>query len=139
MPSADDQGLLRGVSEDKAAITPAAWSEPAILGVVAAEPPVAAIFVGPRAAGLAGATAPKDDNGGRSHRLPNIKEFVAGGDQSAFTWRFESVFRSVQWKEAEALDALPTLLDDVSLAVFRSIPADKQKTLKDAFAEMAEV
>ncbi|XP_078456972.1 uncharacterized protein LOC144722610 [Lampetra planeri] len=74
----------------------------------------------------------------RGHRLPQIKEFIAGGDWSALTWRFESAFRSVQWTEAEALEALPTLLDDVSLGVFRSIPASKKKTLRDAFAEMAE-
>ncbi|CAN0200434.1 unnamed protein product [Lampetra planeri] len=41
--------------------------------------------------------------------------------------------------EEEALDALPTLLDDQALAVFRSIPLEKKKTLKDVYAEMAEV
>ncbi|CAM9804349.1 unnamed protein product [Lampetra planeri] len=46
--------------------------------------------------------------------------------------------RSVHWTEEEALGALPTLLDDVSLGVFRSIPASKKKTLRDALAEMAE-
>ncbi|CAM9441163.1 unnamed protein product [Lampetra planeri] len=51
MPSADDQGLLRGVSEETAAITPAAWSEPAILGAIATAAPVAAILVEPPAAG----------------------------------------------------------------------------------------
>ncbi|XP_078739400.1 uncharacterized protein LOC144952807 [Lampetra fluviatilis] len=74
----------------------------------------------------------------RGHRLPQIKEFIAGGDWSTFTWRFESTFRSVNWTEEEALGALPTLLDDVSLGVFRSIPASKKKTLQDAFTEMAE-
>ncbi|CAN0118713.1 unnamed protein product [Lampetra fluviatilis] len=76
----------------------------------------------------------------RSHHLPHIKEFVAvGGDWSAFTWLFESAFRSVRWTEEEALGALPTVLDDQALAVFRSIPPDKKKTLKDVYAEMAEV
>ncbi|CAM9574488.1 unnamed protein product [Lampetra planeri] len=91
----------------------------------------------PRGARLTEAASPKDNGAGRSHRLPNIKEFVAGGDWGAFTCRFKSAFRSVRWTEEEALDALPTLLDDVSLAVFRSIPSEKKKTLKDAFAEMA--
>lgn len=100
--------------------------------------PAAAILTEMRAARVAGTSTPKDSDGGRSHHLPNIKEFVAGGDWSAFTWRFESAFRSVRWTDSEALEALPTLLDDVSLAVSRSIPASRKKTLKDAFAEMAE-
>ncbi|XP_078458316.1 WD repeat-containing protein 97 isoform X5 [Lampetra planeri] len=38
----------------------------------------------------------------------------------------------------EALEALPTLLDDASLKFFCSIPAEKKATLRGAFDEMAE-
>ncbi|CAN0415783.1 unnamed protein product [Lampetra fluviatilis] len=137
-PSADDLGLQQGVANETVAITLAAREEAAILGAVTATSPAAAISVEPRAARVAGMSTPKDDGGGRSHCLLTIKEFVAGGDRNAFTWRFESVFRSVRWTESKALEALPTLLDDVSLAVFRSIPASKKTTLEYAFAEMAE-
>ncbi|CAN0018916.1 unnamed protein product [Lampetra fluviatilis] len=41
--------------------------------------------------------------------------------------------------EEEALEILPTLLDDISLAVFHSIPAEKKATMREAFAEMAKV
>ncbi|CAM9098249.1 unnamed protein product, partial [Lampetra planeri] len=75
----------------------------------------------------------------RRNRLPNIKEFSSGDDWNAFTCRFESIILSVKWTEDEALEALPTLLDDVSLAVFRSILSGRKKTLRDAFAEMAEI
>ncbi|XP_078740282.1 uncharacterized protein LOC144953581 [Lampetra fluviatilis] len=62
-----------------------------------------------------------------------------GGDWSAFVWRVESAVRSVKWTDAEALEVLPTLLDDKSLKFFCSIAAVKKATLKGAFAEMAEV
>ncbi|CAN0112224.1 unnamed protein product [Lampetra planeri] len=155
LPRGDERGSRRGVSEgplvqDSAAMAllegpsavtvmaAATWRKAAILGVAAGAQSEPAILPEPRGVRTAGAASPKDSGAGRSHRLPNIKEFVTGGDWSAFNWRFESAFRSVRWME-EALDTLPTLLDDVSLAVFRSIPSEKKKTLKAAFAEMADV
>ncbi|CAN0374162.1 unnamed protein product [Lampetra planeri] len=72
--------------------------------------------------------------------LPQVREFVAtGGDWRAFRWRFEAAYKSVCWSEEEALIALPTILDNDALAIFRSIPPEKKKTLKEAFAHMAEV
>ncbi|XP_078463640.1 uncharacterized protein LOC144728168 [Lampetra planeri] len=160
-PYADDLGLQQGVAIRTAATTPAAREGAAILNELRVAPaaailnkprvapaatilneprvaPAATILNKPRAAGVAGASPPKVDSGGRSHRFPTIKEFVAGGDWNAITWRFESAFRSVRWSESEALETLPALLDDASLAVFRSIPVSKKMTLKDACAEMAE-
>ncbi|XP_078460325.1 uncharacterized protein LOC144724911 [Lampetra planeri] len=147
-PTAEDQDLQR---VSTSAIAPAARGEASILdGAAVMEPPDAilggavatrspdAILTetqGTREAGIETLEALAIHRG---HRLPQIKEFIARGDWSAFTWRFESAFRSVRWTEAEALKALPTLLDDVSLAVFRSIPATKKKTLRDAFTKMAE-
>ncbi|XP_078467102.1 uncharacterized protein LOC144730286 [Lampetra planeri] len=158
-PSADDQDFQR---ESTSAIAPAARGEASILGGAAAmEPPDAilggaaarrppdailggavatqppdAILTEPRRTREAGMETLEASDIHRGHRLPQIKEFIAGGDWSAFMWCFESAFRSVRW--TEALEALPTLLDDVSLAVFRSIPATKKTTLRDAFTEMAE-
>ncbi|XP_061436496.1 uncharacterized protein LOC133361588 [Lethenteron reissneri] len=107
----------------------------AILGVAVAERREAAILSPPH-----GTPASEDSSSGtRSHRLTTIKEFSVGGDWSAFVWRFESAVRSVKWTDAEALEVLPTLLDDKSLKFFRSIAAVKKATLKGAFDEMAEV
>ncbi|CAN0336039.1 unnamed protein product [Lampetra planeri] len=137
--------------ESESAIAPATREDAVVLGGAAAPEPSATILGAPTATRLPDAILPA--TGGererqsetpaarvchRGHRLPQIKEFIAGGNWSVFTWRFESAFRSVNWTEDEALGALPTLLDDVSLGVFRSIPASKKKTLRDAFAEMAE-
>ncbi|CAN0121179.1 unnamed protein product [Lampetra fluviatilis] len=69
-----------------------AEEEAAILGGAAATLPAAAILAEPRAARAAETGAPKASNSSRSHRLPQIKEFVAGGDWSIFTWRFEPAF-----------------------------------------------
>ncbi|CAN0420758.1 unnamed protein product [Lampetra fluviatilis] len=137
--------------ESESAIAPATREEADVLGGAAALEPSAAILGAPTITRPPDAILPatggaREPQSGtptarachRRHRLPQIKEFLAGGDWSAFTWRFESAFRSVHWTEEEALGALPTLLDDVSLGVFRSIPASKKKTLRDAFAEMAE-
>ncbi|XP_078468275.1 uncharacterized protein LOC144731181 [Lampetra planeri] len=137
--------------ETGSAIAPATREEAVVVGGPAAREPSAAILGAPANTRPPDAILPA--TGGtreqqsetpaarachHGHRFPQIKEFLAGGDWSAFTWRFESAFRSVNWTEDEALGALPTLLDDVSLGVFRSIPASKKKTLQDAFAEMAE-
>ncbi|XP_078449975.1 uncharacterized protein LOC144717990 [Lampetra planeri] len=108
----------------------------AILGGAVATQPPDAILTEPRRTREAGMETLEASDIHRGHRLPQIKEFIAGGDWSVFTWCFESAFRSVRW--TEALEALPTLLDDVSLAVFRSIPVTKKTTLRDAFTEMVE-
>ncbi|CAN0421749.1 unnamed protein product [Lampetra planeri] len=113
---------------------PDTWQDAAILGVVAAERREAAILSPPR-----GTPASEDSSSGtRSHRLMMIKEFTVGGDWCTFAWRFESAVRSAKWMDAEALEVLPTLLDDKSLKFFRSIAAAKKATLKGAFDEMAE-
>ncbi|CAN0339826.1 unnamed protein product [Lampetra fluviatilis] len=86
------------------------------------------------------ATPAAKESTDRSRRLPHVRKFVAaGGDWSAFRWSFEAAYKSVRWSVEEALIALPTMLDDDVLAVFRSIPADKKKTLTQAFQELAEV
>ncbi|CAM9284692.1 unnamed protein product [Lampetra fluviatilis] len=114
--------------------------EAAILGVAVEVRSDLAISVEPCGEPPCGAATAECGGGGRSHRLPHIKEFVtAGGDWSAFTWQFESAFRSVWWTGVEALGVLPTVLDDQALAVFRSIPPGKKKTLKDVYAVIAEV
>ncbi|CAM9481705.1 unnamed protein product [Lampetra planeri] len=146
--NAEDQDLRR---ETTSAIAPATRGVASILGGAAATEPLDAILheadtMRPPDAILTEMRRTREAEYEtleasachRGHRLPQIKEFIAGGDWSAFTWRFELAFRSVRWTEAEVLEALPMLLDDVSLAVFRSIPASKKKTLRDAFAEMAE-
>ncbi|CAM9659330.1 unnamed protein product [Lampetra fluviatilis] len=126
--------------EDTVVLGGAAASESsaAILGAPATTRPPDAILPAPSGERERRPETPAARACHRGHRLPHIKEFTAGGDWSAFTWRFESAFRSVNWTEEEALAALPTLLDDVSLGVFRAIPASKKKTLRDAFTEMAE-
>ncbi|CAN0105731.1 unnamed protein product [Lampetra planeri] len=89
--------------------------------------------------GAGAATESGQSGANRTRRLPQVKEFIAaGGDWSTFTWRYEAAFRSVHWMEDAALVALPTVLDDDALAVFRSIPLEKSM-LQGAHAEMAEV
>ncbi|CAN0416798.1 unnamed protein product [Lampetra fluviatilis] len=86
------------------------------------------------------ATLAAKDSADRGRRLPHVREFVAaGGDWSTFRWRFKAAYKLVRWSEEEALIALPTILDDDALAVFRSISPGKKATLTQAFAEMAEV
>ncbi|CAN0419067.1 unnamed protein product [Lampetra fluviatilis] len=128
--------------EERAAIAPASgamWCETAILGAAASARPDAAIFSEQQGMRPGEVASAGDGSIRQSNGLPNIKEFSAGGDWNVFTWRFESAFRSVKWTEDEALEALPTMLDDVSLAVFRSIPSGRKNTLRDAFAEMSEI
>ncbi|CAM9595774.1 unnamed protein product, partial [Lampetra fluviatilis] len=74
----------------------------------------------------------------RSRHLTTVKEFSIGGDWSAFACRFLAAVRSARWTDAEALEVLPTLLDDESVRFFRSITADKKKTLCGVFEEMAD-
>ncbi|XP_078736774.1 uncharacterized protein LOC144950510 [Lampetra fluviatilis] len=125
----------------------------AILGVVGDEPREAAILLRPlREAAILtpphgdailspprGTPAAGDgDSGTRSHHLTTVKEFSIGGDWSAFACRFEAAVRSAKWTDAEALEVLPTLLDDESVRFFRSIKATRKTTLKGVFEEMAE-
>ncbi|XP_078475171.1 uncharacterized protein LOC144736499 [Lampetra planeri] len=74
----------------------------------------------------------------RSRHLTTVKEFSIGGDWSAFACRFLAAVRSARWTDAEALEVLPTLLDDESVRFFRSIKAEKKKTLRGVFDEMAD-
>ncbi|CAM9571366.1 unnamed protein product [Lampetra planeri] len=75
------------------------------------------------------------DSADKGRRLPHVHEFVAaGGDWSTFRWRFEAAYKSVRWSKEEVLIALPTMLDDDALAVFRSISPDKNTMLTQAFA-----
>ncbi|XP_078727283.1 coiled-coil domain-containing protein 157 isoform X1 [Lampetra fluviatilis] len=93
-----------------------------------------AILSPPRGTPAAG----NGDSGTRSHRLTTVKEFSIGGDWSAFACRFEVAVRSAKWTDAEALEVLPTLLDDESVRLFRSIKAAKKTMLKGVFEEMVE-
>ncbi|XP_061416179.1 uncharacterized protein LOC133347696 [Lethenteron reissneri] len=74
----------------------------------------------------------------RSRHLTTVKEFAIGGDWSAFACRFLAAVRSARWTDAEALEVLPTLLDDESVRFFRSIRAEKKRTLYGVFQEMAD-
>ncbi|CAM9373078.1 unnamed protein product [Lampetra planeri] len=156
-PKGDEQRPLQGILEGPplestaaiavvgrlstiTAAVDATRQEAAILGVAVEVRSDLAISVEPCGEPPCGAATAECGGGGRNHRRPHIKEFVtAGGDWSAFTWRFESAFRSVWWTGVEALGVLPTVLDDQALAVFRSIPPGKKKTLKDVYAVIAEV
>ncbi|CAM9732660.1 unnamed protein product [Lampetra planeri] len=126
------QGTLEGPHwESTAAITHAVdttWQEAAILGAAVETRSEPAISSELRGEPPCRAAAAECGGVGRSHRLPHIKEFVVvGGDWSTFTWWFESAFRSMRWTEEEALGALPTVLDDQALAVFRAIPRTKRR------------
>ncbi|CAN0117788.1 unnamed protein product [Lampetra planeri] len=74
----------------------------------------------------------------RSRHLTTVKEFSIGGDWSAFACRFLAAVRSARWTDAEALEVLPTLLDDESVRFFRSITAKRKRTLSGVFDEMAD-
>ncbi|CAN0337878.1 unnamed protein product [Lampetra fluviatilis] len=68
-------------------------------------------------------------------RLQQVRELsVTEGDWTAFHCRFESAYRSYAWSDREALWALPTALDDDSLASFYSIPETDRSSLADAYA-----
>ncbi|XP_078733241.1 uncharacterized protein LOC144947761 isoform X3 [Lampetra fluviatilis] len=127
--------------------------EDAILGVAGEEPREAAILRPPRREAAIFDTLrcdailnmPRDvpsaeDSGARtrSRHLTTVKEFSIGGDWSAFACRFLAAVRSARWTDAEALEVLPTLLDDESVRFFRSIKAEKKKTLRGVFDEMAD-
>ncbi|CAM9521795.1 unnamed protein product [Lampetra planeri] len=75
----------------------------------------------------------------RKH-LPTVLEFVApGGDWTGFQRGFKAACALVGWLHAEALRALPMVLDDDSLVVFEAIPEADQATLPRACAQMAAI
>ncbi|CAN0018740.1 unnamed protein product [Lampetra fluviatilis] len=122
LPRGDERGSRRGVSEgplvqDSAAM--ALLEGPSAVTVMAAATWRKAAILGVAAGAQSEPAILPEPRGVRTAGAASPKD-------------------SVRWME-EALDTLPTLLDDVSLAVFRSIPSEKKKTLKAAFAEMADV
>ncbi|CAM9386686.1 unnamed protein product [Lampetra planeri] len=73
-------------------------------------------------------------------RLPQVRAFsVTEGDWTAFHRRFESAYRSIDWSDREALWALPTALNDDSLAAFYSVPKTDRSSLADACTAMAAI
>ncbi|CAN0285915.1 unnamed protein product [Lampetra planeri] len=117
-------------TRQEAAILRAPWRQTAIL----ATPRADAIL------NLPSQPPPLEDGGkrSRSRHLTTVKEFSVGGDWSAFACRFLAAVRTARWTDAEALEVLPTLLDDESVRFFRSIATDKKATLCGVFQEMAD-
>ncbi|CAN0256451.1 unnamed protein product [Lampetra fluviatilis] len=73
-------------------------------------------------------------------RLPQVHAFSATeGDWTAFHLRFKAAYRSIDWSEHEVLRALPTALDDDSMAAFYSIPEADRSSLAGACAAMAAI
>ncbi|CAN0399233.1 unnamed protein product [Lampetra planeri] len=73
-------------------------------------------------------------------RLPPLKEFVAEeGNSWGFQWRFLAHQEMAGWSDAEALCALPALLDGDALAALTSAPRDKRSTLQMALQLLAGV
>ncbi|CAN0338273.1 unnamed protein product [Lampetra planeri] len=73
-------------------------------------------------------------------RLPPLKEFVGEeGDWGGFQRRFLAHQEMAQWSDAEALCALPALLDSDALAALTSAPKDKRSTLQMALQLLAAV
>ncbi|XP_078459714.1 uncharacterized protein LOC144724454 [Lampetra planeri] len=73
-------------------------------------------------------------------RLPPLKEFVGEeGDWGGFQRRFLAHQEMAQWTDAEALCALPALLDSDALAALTSAPKDKRSTLQMALQLLAAV
>ncbi|XP_061436704.1 uncharacterized protein LOC133361719 [Lethenteron reissneri] len=70
-----------------------------------------------------------EDSGARtrSRHLTTVKKFSIGGDWSAFACRFQAAVRSAKWTDAEALEVLPTLLDDESVRSAPSRPTRKRR------------
>ncbi|CAM9750539.1 unnamed protein product [Lampetra planeri] len=129
-PPAESMAAIAGAGE-LSAITHATETmrrDAAILGGTVGARLESAISEEPRGEQPVGAAAVGWNGAERSSRLPQVKEFVtAGGDWSAFTWSFEAAFRSLHWSEEEALVALPTVLDDDALVVFRRFLLRKRK------------
>ncbi|CAM9774743.1 unnamed protein product [Lampetra fluviatilis] len=73
-------------------------------------------------------------------RLPPLKEFVgADGDWGGFKRRFIAHQEMANWTDAEALCALPAMLDDDALATLTSAPKEKRATLHLALQLLSAV
>ncbi|CAM9766505.1 unnamed protein product [Lampetra planeri] len=73
-------------------------------------------------------------------RLPPLKEFVgAAGDWGGFKRRFIAHQEMANWTDAEALCALPAMLDDDALATLTSAPKEKRATLHLALQLLSAV
>ncbi|CAN0051091.1 unnamed protein product [Lampetra planeri] len=108
-------------TRQEAAILRAPWRQTAILATPRADTIL----------NLPSQPPPLEDGGkrSRSRHLTTVKEFSVGGDWSAFACRFLAAVRTARWTDAEALEVLPTLLDDESVRFFRSITTDKKATV----------
>ncbi|XP_078476235.1 uncharacterized protein LOC144737431 [Lampetra planeri] len=72
--------------------------------------------------------------------LPPLKEFVAAeGDWGGFQRRFIAHQEMARWSDAEALCALPALLDSDALAALTSAPREQRSTLRMALQLLAGV
>ncbi|CAN0124272.1 unnamed protein product [Lampetra fluviatilis] len=79
-------------------------------------------------------------NAALQQRLPPLKEFVgAEGDWGGFQRRFIAHQEMARWSDAEALCALPALLDADALAALTSAPREKRSTLPMALQLLAGV
>ncbi|CAM9396936.1 unnamed protein product [Lampetra fluviatilis] len=73
-------------------------------------------------------------------RLPPLKEFVgADGDWGGFKRRFIAHQEMANWTDAEALRALPAMLDNDALATLTSAPKEKRATLHLALQLLSAV
>ncbi|CAM9595914.1 unnamed protein product [Lampetra fluviatilis] len=73
-------------------------------------------------------------------RLPPLKEFVGEeGDWGGFQRRFLAHQEMAKWTDAEALRALPALLDSDALATLTSAPKERRSTLQTAMQVLAAV
>ncbi|CAM9967015.1 unnamed protein product [Lampetra fluviatilis] len=73
-------------------------------------------------------------------RLPPLKEFVGEeGDWGGFQRRFLAHQEMAQWTDAEALRALPALLDSDAIATLTSAPKERRSTLQTAMQLLAAV
>ncbi|XP_078715459.1 uncharacterized protein LOC144933958 [Lampetra fluviatilis] len=121
---ATGSGRPRGEQQTRVLPAPPApsttWHEDAILGVAGEEPREAAIF-----------------DTLRCDAILNMPRDAPSAEDSG-ACRFLAAVRSARWTDAEALEVLPTLLDDESVRLFRSIKAENLKTLRGVFDEMAD-
>ncbi|XP_078713860.1 uncharacterized protein LOC144933145 [Lampetra fluviatilis] len=73
-------------------------------------------------------------------RLPPLKEFVGeDGDWGGFQRRFLAHQEMAQWTDAEALRALPALLDSDALATLTSASKERRSTLRKAMQVLSAV
>ncbi|CAN0432111.1 unnamed protein product [Lampetra fluviatilis] len=96
----------------------------------------------------ADAESSEGDEGARSssaaaalhQRLPPLKEFVGEeGDWGGFQRRFLAHQEMAQWTDAEALRALPALLDSDALATLTSAMKERRSTLRKAMQVLSAV